>query len=597
VASALALGLATPAAAQFSGAYFFGDSLSDAGTYKPVLPAGTGLFTTNPGPIWATVFGTDYGFAVAPANQGGNDYAEGGARVSQPPLPGTSPPTTNAAPVSTQITRLLAKGPLDPNAVYFVWGGANDLLAQLTLAGGGAITPGQAQINLAQAATDLATQVARLQAAGARYIVVFNMPDVGRTPAGLTSGQTANITALSSFFNSTLTSALDATGVQAVRLNTFALLTEITSNPSAYGFANVTLPACGTTSSLVCTSANLVAPNAAQTFLFADGIHPTTAGHQIIAQYAEAVLKAPQQVAALAEAPIAAEQANFRSIDARMMSATNAPSRGNKTDAWAVYDYGNPDIKTGFASGDQKLNTATAGIDWKLSQRVLLGVAIGYTDAKVDLSQSGFKLKETTGTVYAGYGEGPWYLGGSLGASDLDYRDVHRDIPLGALTRTESGSTKGYSTTGRLLGGYWFNFGNIVHGPWARVTWQDIKVRQYSEDGSSSTTMSFDQQRRKSLITSLGWQAEGTFGAIRPFARASWEHEVKDDVREVGASVFGVGGHFSVPSFTPDKDYALFSLGAAVDIGRVVGFVYGSATSGKGDGNDKGITVGIRVPL
>ena len=84
LASALFIGLALShgeAAAQFSGFYFFGDSLTDAGSFKPVLPPGTGKFTTNPGPVWAEVFAQRYGFTATPANQGGNDYAEGGARV------------------------------------------------------------------------------------------------------------------------------------------------------------------------------------------------------------------------------------------------------------------------------------------------------------------------------------------------------------------------------------------------------------------------------------------------------------------------------------------------------------------------------------
>jgi len=55
-AAAFAIGLCLasgPAAAQFGQFFFFGDSLSDAGSFKPVLPPGTGKFTTNPGPIWA----------------------------------------------------------------------------------------------------------------------------------------------------------------------------------------------------------------------------------------------------------------------------------------------------------------------------------------------------------------------------------------------------------------------------------------------------------------------------------------------------------------------------------------------------------------
>jgi outer membrane lipase/esterase len=55
--------------AQFTSIYYFGDSLTDSGTYKPVLPPGTGLFTTNPGPVWSQVLASRYGVAADPANQ------------------------------------------------------------------------------------------------------------------------------------------------------------------------------------------------------------------------------------------------------------------------------------------------------------------------------------------------------------------------------------------------------------------------------------------------------------------------------------------------------------------------------------------------
>ena len=45
--AALSLGAAAPASAQYSNIYFFGDSLTDVGSFKPVLPPGTGQFTTK----------------------------------------------------------------------------------------------------------------------------------------------------------------------------------------------------------------------------------------------------------------------------------------------------------------------------------------------------------------------------------------------------------------------------------------------------------------------------------------------------------------------------------------------------------------------
>src|SRR6185295_16373571 len=116
-AAAWAVGLCLasgPAAAQFNQFYFFGDSLSDAGSFKPVLPPGTGLFTTNPGPIWTQVLAERYGLTSTPAKQGGNNYAEGGARVALlPGVPSSFPPTANATPLVTQIAHYLATGPAD----------------------------------------------------------------------------------------------------------------------------------------------------------------------------------------------------------------------------------------------------------------------------------------------------------------------------------------------------------------------------------------------------------------------------------------------------------------------------------------------------
>jgi len=187
LAIALALN-ATLASAQFSNIFFFGDSLTDSGSYKPVLPPGTGLFTTNPGPVWSQVLAQRYGLTAIPANQGGTNYAQGGARVTGLPGVPAAPPTGTATPIATQVTQLLATGPLDGNALYAVWGGANDIFFQLGALQAGVITPAQLQANIGIAAGDLVRQVAILQAAGARNIIVVNLPDIGRTPFGVGSG-------------------------------------------------------------------------------------------------------------------------------------------------------------------------------------------------------------------------------------------------------------------------------------------------------------------------------------------------------------------------------------------------------------------------
>ncbi|HEX3632938.1 MAG TPA: autotransporter domain-containing protein [Casimicrobiaceae bacterium] len=603
-AAAWAIGLCLasgPAVAQFNQFYFFGDSLSDAGSFKPALPPGTGKFTTNPGPIWAEVLAQRFGSTATPANQGGNDYAEGGARVTQLPGVPASPPTGTATPVAVQVQHFLAKGAVDPNALYSVWAGANDLFFQLGLAQAGLITPTDVQTNVATAAVQVVQQVGILKAAGARYIMVFNLPDVGSTPFGRGSGQGASITALSSFFNTTLSTGLDALHIDVIRLNIFALLDEVVANPAAYGFTNATTPAC-TVPSLVCTSSTLVDPNAAKTYVFADSVHPTTAGHQVIADYAASVIEAPQKIGLLAEAPLQVEQANFRAIDDRMWSALNAPRAQNKFDAYAVYDYGNYDHSGDFGGGSDHMNTVTLGGDMKLSEHLLAGVAFGYSEDKASFGDNGggFKLNEASITAYVGYGQGPWYVGASLGAGDLDFRNIHRTFALGGGSRTETGDTHGTNIMARVLGGYWFNTtSNWLHGPFARVTYQQNKVYAWSEEGTSSTAMSFGQQQKESLASSLGWQASGAFGWVRPFARVTWEKEYDNGERMVRAGLVSTGGvGFGLPALRPDDSYALIGIGASADLGnKLIGFASVNATAAKSDGNYQAVTVGVRLPL
>src|SRR6266516_3146586 len=436
LAAALFIGLVLShgeAAAQFSGFYFFGDSLTDAGSFKPVLPPGTGKFTTNPGPIWAEVLAQRYGSTATPANQGGNDYAEGGARVSQLPGVPNIPPTATATPVTTQVQTFLGKGALNSGALYSVWAGGNDVFFQLGLAAAGAATPAQVQANLTTAATQLVQQVGILNANGARYIIVWNLGDIGKTPFGASSGQAAAFTQASNFFNSTLSAGLDALHIDIIRLNDFVLFNEVIANPAAFGLTNVTSPACTTPLSLLCTSATLVAPNAAQTYLFADGVHPTTAGHQILADYAASVIEAPQKISLLAEAPLQVEQATFRALDGRMMSAVGAPRALNKFEAYAIYDYGNYARSSDFGGGDSQAHSVVLGGDMKLSDQLLAGIAFGYTEDKSSLGGDGggFKLDEATLTAYGAWVNGPWYAGARVGGGDLDYRNIPRTITLG----------------------------------------------------------------------------------------------------------------------------------------------------------------------
>jgi len=605
VASAVALACsAGTASAQFSNFYFFGDSLTDAGSYKPVLPPGTGRFTTNPDPVWAQVFGGYYGATITPANQGGTDYAQGGARVGQSPGFPATPPTGSAVPISQQVAQYIGRG-VDAGAFHAIWGGMNDMFTQLVLVQAGQITVAQAQTAVVQAATQYVQQVAALQAAGANQIVVLNLPDFGKTPFGVATGpaNAAQISAIVSLYNTTVQTGLNALGGNVIRADSWALLNDVLANPAAYGLTNTTQRACGSTTSLLCTPANLVVPNANQTYVFADDVHPTGAAHVIVAQAVASMIQGPQQAATLTEGPLAVEQATFRAIDARMWSALDTPYAAKGVNVWASYDYANPDIDVGLVSGDANLSTLSVGGDVRINPHLMAGAAAHFSRYDASYGGGGHELDEVSATIYGGWGNGPWYVGGSFVIGTLDYSDVSRTFDLGTTSRSLSGDTSGTHWGLRALGGYWFKHSNVLHGPFAKLVYQEVSVNGYSEGATATTSLRYGAQDRESLIGSLGWQAQGTWGAVRPFGRVTWEYEFKDDARSVTASP-AVGGSYTIGVGAPDDNWFLFNFGASMDFGqpsasygRLSGYLMGTATAAKDDGDSWAVTIGLRLPM
>ena len=605
VASAVALACsAGTASAQWTGVYAFGDSSMDAGWYKPVLPPNTGRFTTNPDPVWTQIVAERYGFAANPANQGGTNYAQGGAFVAQTPGYPPVPPTAAAQPLTTQITSYLGQG-IDPGALHFVSAGYNDIFLTLQQAAAGQITAAQAQAKIVQAATLYVQQVGTLQAAGAQNLAVLNIYDLGKSPYGVASGPAvaAQISQIVSLYNTTVQTGLNALGGNVMRVDTAAIYNDILASASALGLSNTTSPACGTVASVVCTPANLVAPNANTTYLFADSVHPSGAGGALFAQYVASMIAGPQLTATLTEGPMAVEQATFRAVDARMWSALDTPYAAKGVNVWASYDYANPDIDLGLVSGDADLNTLSIGGDLRVSPHVMAGAAAHFSKYDASYTGGGHEMNEVAATIYGGWGSGPWYVGGSLIIGTLDYDDVDRTFDIGTTTRTVSGGTSGVHWGLRALGGYWFKHSNVLHGPFAKLVYQDISVNGFSESATATTSLRYGNQDRESLISSVGWQAQGTFGAVRPFGRVTWEYEFKDDARTVTAYP-AVGGGYTVTAGTPDDNWFLFNFGASMDFGqasasygRLSGYLMGTATAGKDDGESWAVTVGLRLPM
>ena len=567
LAAALALA-AVPALAQspFSKTVFFGDSLTDTGYYRPVLvqldPSASivGRFTTNPGWVWSDYLADYYGTNAMPNGNGqtGDNYAAGGARVG---VDNTNPlnPMLPATPsLKTQLNAYLTAngGKADANALYTVWGGANDLFA---VAAG---APAQATIGAAVA--DQVGMVATLEGAGAQYVMVPNLPDIGLTPSSRAGGAVAMAqgTALAKAYNDALFGGLKQAGLQVIPVDTFSILQEIVANPGSYGFSNVSDMACTSASSLTCSPLSYASPGAADAYVFADGVHPTTAAHRILGQYAISILEAPRLQQVLSHSAQTTGRARADQVGAHLVGQQDDGLRWWGNVRGDMQRYGHADLYDGMAPA------GLFGIDWARNGTVFGGFAgYGRMDADFGNSQGDFTQSDTTLGLFAGwYGERTW-VNGQVSYSWLDY-DVARKVQLGPATRVHKGSPDGSNLTAALNAGYEFGQqGGFRHGPVAGVTWQKVKLDGYVESNASATALGYGDQEVDSTVGRIGWQARFDGGSVRPYVQVTWDHEFEDGQQaSAWLQTMADVGAYKVPGLQFDRNYASAVLGARITL-------------------------------
>jgi outer membrane lipase/esterase len=565
-----------------------------------------GRFTTNPGPIWAELVAQHYGFTATASNANGWDFAQGGARVALPSA-GTSPGVTQR-PVSTQITEYLARngGAADPNALYTVWAGANDIFQNLGALSAGAITAAQVQSNVLAAAVAEVQQIGRLQAAGARYIAVFALPDIGATPQFSGSASTAGqVTLLSGGYNTQLFAGLASAGIRVIPVDAFSLLAEIRANPSAYGFSNITGVACGpfppvttTPNSQFCLPSNYVTPNAAETYLFADGVHPTTAAHRIVAQFLESLIDGPIQMSLLAEVPLRTRAGHLRTLNDGLEQSRLSPVGG-----WSVFasgEGGSFDIENTPASAgiNSNAHAVTVGATVRASEGVTLGIAAGQSDNSGSFGNSGggYKTSDRNLSLFGSAKWGGFYGDAAFTIANIEYKDIRRNVVLGPVTRVATSSSKGSNSSAYVAAGYDWRIDRLSIGPTVAVTSQNVDVNGFDEAGAGSASLRYGAQKRRSEVWSVGLRASYDIGMWTPWLRITADKERRDDERFITAtplSLAATGNSYDLPAYMPDTSFVTAMLGVRANpwpnVGLAIAYAKVSGRSGISDDSLSGM--------
>lgn len=259
----------------------FGDSMSDMGNFHratgaPPFPYWEGRLSD--GPVWIEHLSAKLQVPLDPADQ----YAWLGSMTGDTNFRDMPEAGIYFPGFEQQIDTFLADvGPegADPMALYSVWIGANDFFDWLEKQDQ---TPNEL---IATGVNNTVQGIIALSNAGAKHFIVGNLPNLGITPDIQDLGPfvAGTLTQLSYVYNLALEEQLKVMeanmGIYITRLDSFAIINQVAADPESFGLTNVTDRAMA--------SYPVSDPSE---YLFWDGVHPTTAANEWVADFVCAAL-------------------------------------------------------------------------------------------------------------------------------------------------------------------------------------------------------------------------------------------------------------------------------------------------------------------
>ncbi|AZC53604.1 MULTISPECIES: esterase EstP [Pseudomonas] len=618
----LACAQAIAAPSPYSSFIVFGDSLSDAGQFAdPGGPAGaTQRFTNRTGPVYldgsgelrsansTQLLGAKLGFSddqlaastsATRASEGlpdGNNWAVGGYRTDQIL---DSITTTSTAGSRSRPGYLVANNfRADPNALYYLSGGGNDFLQ-------GRVT----SLDQANAAAGrLVDSVQTLQQAGARYIMVWLLPDIGLTPAINGSPLQGFTSQLSAQFNTELVRQLQTVDAEVIPLNIPALLKESFANPAQFGLAtdqNLTA---------TCFSGNGCTENARygihsatpdpSKLIYNDSVHPTEAGQRLIADYAYSLLAAPWEITLLPEMA----QGTLRAHQDELRNQWQADwENWQGVGQWrAIVAAGGQhqdfDSQRSGASADGNGFNLNIGGSYRLNEAWRVGVLAGAYRQKLEAgsNDSDYKLNTYLGTAFVQYQQNRWWADAAATAGHLDYDNLKRKFDLGPNERGEKGDTSGDILAFSARLGY--DIAQQASSPWhlspfISADYARAKVDGYSEDGSDSTALTFDDQKRTSRRLGIGLQGKYQITQqTQVFGEIAHEKEYEDDTQKLTMALNSLpDNRYTLEGYTPQTNLNRLNLGVSHKLTQDLA-LRASYNIRKDDGfTQQGINVGVSL--
>lgn len=582
-AAVLPLLMAAGAHAQeYSRLISFGDSLSDNGN---LYAATSG--TQPPSPynrrftndlVWAEYLsGSMQGFFTATSYTTGNyNAAFGGARSDSL----TSSPPGLPAQIASYLGH---SGTFGANDVASVWAGANDIFQALPGAAASPSTAGATMTTAsATAAGNVSARVNQLAGAGARTILVMNLPDLGKTPQFSSDPSASALTTLSAMtFNTALNSGLNTVagaqgGSNIVQVDIYTAFNAIIANPARFGLTNVT-QACINVTACVTGSQDVRNAN-----LFWDGVHPTAAGHKLVAALAGQYL----YTATLSEGVgmFAGQSYELRRDNAADFSGRLMGGNGYFVEVVGAQGSRDKDLSLQGKIGSAATSVSTKAYDYSLggfragavtpvNDAMRLGIAVTALTGEAEAFM--VEARPTDLSVDAGltWSGGRTFLSAMAGFAVGSYSDYKRSMLVsgfdGHINQIES-----QAWSGGLQAGLRHDMKGWAVTPLARLSYASATMTGFQELGDVAV-VTFEDRTVSATSGAVELHGSGKLGALSVDGMVGYEAVLTGDEGALNgklvnntAHAFSTGmGEVGAPGvlvgLSLSKDFAGFKLQAS----------------------------------
>jgi len=255
----------------------------------------------------------------------------------------------------------------------------------------------------------------------------------------------------------------------------------------------------------------------------------------------------------------------------------------------------------------------TAGTDYRFSHKLVAGLAYSYSNTDGNFRSGGnFSTNSYGGLLFASYLPTDrtfvQVTGGYMRNKYLVARAISVEKVFGTVTRDGFGSSNSNGDVFSLgfLAGYDQPIGRFIIGPRLGVTYNNTKISDYGEIGTTGAELKYDDQWINSLQSVLGVQGSAAFstnfGVLVPQFNADYIHEFANSQRLITvqfAEDFRTNPtKFQFKNDVPVRNY--FNLGTGLVMVWTNGwqtFAHFRAMVGNEQFNNYAGTFGLRVAL